>query len=170
MSSIDIPVFGNTDALLMAIFRQFFAGQDIQIGTLFVESMRTPALIARRERRSGNGEARNADDRFVEPAVVSINTLTSGLEGDADGAALQEMCRVALRQAQASQLTFPGLGHISTIENATAASRVSDWATSTGVVQYATLPKGVVRYESVFRLLIRPPVTGSVNNRFRPLG
>lgn len=170
MSSIDIPVFGNTDGLLMAIFRQFFAGQQIQIGTLFVEGMATPAIIARRERRSGNGEARASDDRFLEPAVVSINTLTSGLEAESDGAALQEMCRIALRQAQQRQLTFPGLGHISAIENSTAASRVSDWATSTGVVQYATLPKGVVRYESVFRLLIRPPVTGSVNNRFRPLG
>jgi hypothetical protein len=170
MSPITIPVFGSTDALLMRIFRDFFAGQDIQIGTLFVEDMRTPAIIARRERRSGNGEARNADDRFVEPAVVSINTLTSGLEAEADGAALQEMCRIALRQAQLEQKYFPGLGHISKIENSTSASRVSDWATSTGVVQYATLPKGVARYESVFRLLIRPPVTGSVNNRFRPLG
>ena len=170
MTSLSIPVFGSTDGLLMAIFRQFFAGQDIQIGTLFVEGMRTPALIARRERRSGNGEAHNADDRFIEPAVVSINTLTSGLEAESDGSALQEMCRVALRQAQMQQSTFPGLGHIAQIENSTAASRVSDWATSTGVVQYATLPKGVVRYESVFRLLIRPPVSGSVNNRFRPLG
>jgi hypothetical protein len=170
MSQITIPVFGSTDALLMAIFRSFFAGQDIQIGTLFVEDMRTPAIIARRERRSGNGEARNADDRFLEPAVVSINTMTSGLEAEADGAALQEMCRIALRQAQLEQKAYPGLGHIASIENSTSASRVSDWATSTGVVQYATLPKGVARFESVFRLLIRPPVTGSVNNRFRPLG
>lgn len=169
MTPITIPVFGSTDGLLMAIFRQFFAGQDILIGTQYTEGMRTPAIIATRERRSGNGEARNADDRFLEPAVVSINTLTSGLEAMRDGADLQEMCRVALRQAQLEQKVFPGLGHIAAIENSTAASRVSDWATSTGVVQYATLPKGVVRFESVFRLLIRPPVSGSVNNRFRPL-
>lgn len=170
MSKITLPVFGSTDGLLMAIFREFFAGQDIRVGTLYTEDMPTPALIARRERRSGNGEARSADDRWLEPAIVSVNTLTSGLEAERDGAALQEMCRIALRQSQLAQKAYPGLGHISAIENSTAASRVSDWATSTGVVQYATLPKGVVRYESVFRLLIRPPVTGSVNNRFRPLG
>lgn len=170
MSKIHIPVFGSTDGLLMAIFREFFAGQDIKIGTLYTEDMPTPTLIARRERRSGNGEMRNTDDRFMETAIVSVNTLTSGLEAEADGASLQEMCRIALRQAVMDQKAYPGLGHLAAIENSTAASRVSDWATSTGVVQYATLPKGVVRYESVFRLLIRPPVTGSVNNRFRPLG
>jgi hypothetical protein len=167
--TIDIPVFGSTDGLLMALFRSFFTGQDIQIGTLYTEGMSTPAIIASRERRSGNGEGRSGDDRFLEPAVISVNTLTSGLEAMRDGADLQEMCRVALRQAQLTQKVFPGLGHIAAIENSTAPSRVSDWATSTGVVQYATLPKGVVRFESVYRLLIRPPVSGSVNNRFRPL-
>ena len=167
--TINIPVFGSTDALLMAILRQFFVGQDIHIGTLYTEGMATPAIIASRERRSGNGESRAGDDRFLESAVVSVNTLTSGLEAMRDGADLQEMCRVALRQAQLEQKVFPGLGHIATIENSTPASRVSDWATSTGVVQYASLPKGVVRFESVYRLLIRPPVSGSVNNRFRPL-
>jgi hypothetical protein len=170
MSKVFLPVFGSTDGLLMAIFREFFAGQAIDIGTLFTEGVSTPAIIARRERRSGNGERHSGDDRYIEPAVVSINTLTSGLEAENDGAALQEMCRIALMQSQLEQKAYPGLGHISTIENSTAASRVSDWATSTGIVQYATLPKGVVRFESVFRLLIRPPVTGSVNNPFRPLG
>jgi hypothetical protein len=170
MSKLLLPVFGPTDALLMAIFREFFAGQDIRIGTLFTEDMPTPTIIARRERRSGNGELSGVDDRWMQPALVSVNTLTSGLEAEADGAALQEMCRLALRQCVYEQKAYPKLGHISAIENSTSASRVSDWATSTGVVQYATLPKGVVRYESVFRLLIRPPVTGSVNNRFRPLG
>jgi hypothetical protein len=170
MSQLNLPVFGSTDGLLMAIFREFFAGQDIQIGTLFVEGIEAPAIIARRERRSGNGERGSGDDRYLEPAVVSINTLTSGLEAESDGYALQEMCRIALRQAQLEQKTYPGLGHISKIENSTAASRVSDWATSTGIVQYATLPKGVSRWEANYRLLIRPPVSGSVNNRFRPLG
>jgi hypothetical protein len=169
MSPINLPVFGSTDGLLMAIFRDFFIGQDIQIGTLFVEDMATPAIVARRERRSGNGASPSRDSRYMDPAIVSINTLTSGLEAEGDGADLQEMCRIALMQAQLEQKVYPGLGHISVIENSTPASRVSDWATSTGIVQYATLPKGVVRYESVFRLLIRPPVSGSVNNRFRPL-
>ena len=169
MSPINLPVFGSTDGLLMAIFREFFAGQDIQIGTLFVEGIDTPAIIARRERRSGNGASPSRDSRYLDPAIVSINTLTSGLEAEGDGADLQEMCRIALMQSQLEQKVYPGFGHISVIENSTPASRVSDWATSTGIVQYATLPKGVVRYESVFRLLIRPPVSGSVNNRFRPL-
>lgn len=169
MSKLNLPVFGSTNRLVMAVFRDFFEGQAIHIGTLFVEGIDTPAIIARRERRSGNGERGSGDDRFMEPAIVSINTLTSGLEAETEGEELQEMCRIALRQAQLEQKVYPGVGHISKIENSTAASRVSDWATSTGIVQYATLPKGVIRMESVFRLLIRPPVSGSVNNRFRPL-
>ena len=167
--TIAIPVFGDTNRLMMAILNDFFAGQDIAIRTLFSEEMPTPAIVARRERRNGNGEARNADDRFMEPAVISVNTLTSGLEAESEGSELQEMCRIALRQAQLEQRVYPGLGHIAKIENSTSASRVNDWATTTGIVQYASLPKGVIRFESVYRLLIRPPVSAGVNNRFRPL-
>jgi hypothetical protein len=131
--------------------------------------MPTPAIICRHERRSGTVSHDPADSRYLKPIIVSINTITSGLEAEADGDQLQEMCRVALVEAQLKQTAFPGLGHISNIENSTVASKVSDWATSTGVVQYAALPKGAVRYESIFRLIIRPPTSGGVNNRFRPL-
>lgn len=167
--AITVPVFGPPNKLVLAIMRSFFAGQDIHIGSLFTETMPTPAIITRHERRSGTISHDPADSRYLKPVIVSINTVTSGLEAEAEGEQLQEMCRVALVQAQLNQVTFPGLGHISNIENSTVGSRVSDWATSTGIVQYATLPKGAVRYESIFRLIIRPPVSGSVNNRFRPL-
>lgn len=170
MSTINMPVFGSTNRLLMAIFREFFVGQEIHIGTLFSEDIPTPALLARTERRSGSIAHKAGDEMFLKPVIASVNTLTSGLEAESDGEALQEMARIAITQAQREQKVFPGVGYISAIENSTVASRASDWATSTGIVQYATLPKGVVRFESIFRLLIRPPVTGSVNNRFRPLG
>lgn len=170
MGTINMPVFGSTNRLLMAIFREFFAGQDIHIGTLYTEDMPTPAIVARAERRSGSIAHKVTDETFLKPAIVSVNTFTSGLEAESDAEALQEMVRIAITQAQREQRVYPGVGHISLIENSTAASQASDWATSTGIVQYATLPKGVIRWESVFRLLIRPPVTGSVNNRFRPLG
>ena len=169
MSPITIPVFGSSNRLVLAVLREFFAGQDIQIRSLYSEGISTPAIIARAERRSGTVSHDSADSRYMKPVIISINTLTSGLEAESDGDDLQEMCRVALIEAQRKQKVFPGFGHISNIENSTVASKVSDWATSTGVVQYAALPKGVVRYESIFRLLIRPPTTGSVNNRFRPL-
>jgi len=169
MSPITVPVFGSANKLVLSIFRSFFVGQDIHIGSLFTEDMATPAIIARHERRSGTVSHDAADSRYLKPVIISVNTVTSGLEAERDGHDLQEMCRVALVEAQLKQLTIPGLGHISNIENSTVASKVSDWATSTGVVQYAALPKGAVRYESIFRLIIRPPVSGSVNNRFRPL-
>jgi hypothetical protein len=169
MESITVPVFGSANKLVLRIFRDFFAGQDIHIGSLFTEDMATPAIIARAERRSATISHDPADNRYLKPVIISVNTVTSGLEGESEGHDLQEMCRVALVEAQMRQQSFPGLGHISNIENSTVASRVSDWATTTGIVQYAALPKGAVRYESIFRLIIRPPTSGGVNNRFRPL-
>lgn len=167
--TITVPIFGSPNKLVLRIMRDFFAGQDIKIGSLFTEDMATPAIVTRHERRSGTISHDPADGRYLKPVIISVNTITSGLEAEDEGAQLQEMCRVALVQAQLNQTTIPSLGHISNIENSTVASKVSDWATSTGIVQYAALPKGAVRYESIFRLIIRPPVSGSVNNRFRPL-
>lgn len=170
MTAITVPVFGSANKLVLRIFRDFFAGQsDVHIGSLFTEDMPTPAIVSRAERRSATISHDPADNRYMKPVIISVNTITSGLEAEAEGHDLQEMCRVALVEAQLNQLAFPGLGHISNIENSTVASRVSDWATTTGIVQYAALPKGAVRYESIFRLIIRPPTSGGVNNRFRPL-
>ncbi|MDR6794371.1 hypothetical protein J2X12_002892 [Pseudarthrobacter oxydans] len=169
MTAITVPVFGSANKLVLKIMREFFVGQDIHIGSLFTEDMPTPAIICRAERRSGTVGHDPADGRYLKPVIISINTITSGLEAESDGHDLQEMCRVALIEAQLKQAAYTNLGHISNIENSTVASKVSDWATSTGVVQYAALPKGAVRYESIFRLIIRPPTSGGVNNRFRPL-
>ena len=166
-----IPTFGSTDDLMLGIFRAYFASKpEIHIGTLFTEGLPQPIVIVRRERRSGTASVDVHDDRFLQPAIVSVNTITDGADADSLGEKLQEACRKAIREAQQNQLVIPGCGHISEITNAIEPSRVSDWATSTGVVQYASLPKGSVRYESVYRLVISPPKDQSqVNNPFIPL-
>jgi hypothetical protein len=163
-----IPTFGSVDDLMMAVFRDFFEGQDIHIGTLFSAALKPPIIIVRRERRSGTASIDSGDDRFIQPAIVSVNTITAGPDADQLGEELQEACRIAIREAQQNQRSYPGLGHISEITNAIEPSRVSDWATSTGVVQFASLPKGMTRYESVYRFLIRPPDQSLVHNRYIP--
>lgn len=161
-----IPTFGSVDELMTGLFRHFFVGQELHIGSLFSPGLEPPVIIVRRERRSGTSSVDSQDDRFMQSAIVSVNTITSGPDADQLGEELQEACRIAIREAQQNQLVIPGCGSISRITNSIEPSRVADWATSTGVVQYASLPKGWTRYESVYRILIRPPEQTSVTNRY----
>lgn len=163
-----IPTFGSVDDLMLSLFKGFFDGQDVHIGSLFSSALEPPIVIIRRERRSGTASIDSGDDRFLQPAIVSINTITAGPDADQLGEELQEACRVALREAQQNQTYVSGCGSISEITNSIEPSRVSDWATSTGVVQYASLPKNWSRYEAVYRILIRPPEPLTVSNRYVP--
>lgn len=164
-----IPTFGSVDDFMVALFKDFFAGQDIHIGTLISSGIEPPIIIARRERRSGQASVDSSDDRYIQSAIVSVNTITAGPDADMLGEQLQEACRIAIREAQQNQKTYPGMGSISAITNSVEPSRVSDWATSTGVQQYASLPKGWSRFESVYRFLMRPPADQSqVTNQYMP--
>jgi hypothetical protein len=153
---------------MVTVLKDFFTGQDIHIGTLFSSALAPPIIIVRRERRSGQASIDSGDDRYLMSAIVSVNTITSGPDADQLGEELQEACRIAIREAQQNQTVVPGSGVISEITNSIEPSRVSDWATSTGVQQYASLPKGWSRYESVYRFLIRPPVQSETTNRYMP--
>jgi hypothetical protein len=164
----DTPIFGSADELVRKIFESFFAGTGVHIYSGYSENMQTPAIVARRDRRSGTLALHSQDDRFMQPAILMVSTVTSGVDADEEGEELQEMCRYALRQAQQKQLSFPNCGHIAVMEASTHPAKVSDWQTSTSVVQYASLPKGAVRYEAIFRLLIRPPAQSTITNRFKP--
>lgn len=161
-----IPTFGSVDDLMLGIFKQFFEGKGVYVGSLFASALEPPVVIVRRERRSGTASIDSDDDRYIQPAIISVNTITDGPDADQLGEELQEACRIAIREAQQNQIVIPGAGSISAITNAIEPARVSDWATSTGVVQYAALPKGQTRYESVYRLLIRPPDQTTVTNRY----
>jgi hypothetical protein len=57
------PFFGSVDELLREIFTQFFAGQEVYVYTTFSENMQTPAIIARRDRKSGTLALQTKDDR-----------------------------------------------------------------------------------------------------------
>ena len=172
MSSKDIrpiPVFGSTDELTLAIFREFFKGQDIHIGTLFSDDLKPPVIICRKERRSGTVAHSSPDENDLQAAIVAVNTITDGLDADESAEELQEACRIALVRAQLTQAMYPNAGSIALITNSSPPSRVSDWATSTGVVQYSELPKTLVRYEAIYRLMIRPPRQSTITNRFLTL-
>lgn len=165
---IPSPIFGSVDELVRKIFESFFQGQDVNIYSIFSENMKTPAIVARRDRRSGTLALASRDDRFMESAIVMISTITNGPDADEEGEELAEMCRYALRQAQQLQVSIPGCGSIAVMQVSTHPAKVSDWQTSTSVVQYASLPKNAVRYELIVRLLLRPPDQSTITNRFKP--
>lgn len=168
MTYIPTPYFGSVDELVRKVLEGFFTGQDIHIHNTFSENMIMPAIVCRRDRRSGTLALASRDDRFMESAIVMISTVTEGPDADEQGEELSEMCRYALRQAQQQQLSIPGCGSIAVMQVSTHPAKVSDWQTSTSVVQYASLPKGAVRYEIIVRLLVRPPDASTITNRFKP--
>lgn len=85
----------------------------------------------------------------------TVDTFTVGPNGDLEGALLQEAVRVALREAWVNNHEVPGLAWVNHITMIGEASRVPDWATSAGPVQYADLPTGTWRYESTYLLKAR---------------
>lgn len=156
LAMAEMPVFGPAEDLMLGVFKEYFDPAQVSISTMFESGMRFPAIIARQDRTSGGATLNTADPRFVMPTLVSVDTLCSGPNADEECAQLQEAARHAVYQAWTKQLIVPGIGYISKIENISYAYRASDWATSTGVVQYASLPSGVVRYERRYRLHVRP--------------
>lgn len=164
------PAFGPVEDLLLQIFRRYFASHpEVHVYSEFEIGMAVPAVVGRADRRSGiTAFHTTTDDRFLKPAVIAVSAFCDGPNADDDASHLIEACRLALRRAHLEQWVIPGVGHIALVDNSTPATRTTDWATSTAVVQYASLPKGMARYEGIFRLLIRPPV-GGTKNPFLPL-
>lgn len=156
MAETDLPVFGAVEDLMLGILRPWFQGHAVSVETTYHTDMRLPCVVPLHANHGGLPSFDTNDNSLTVSAMVEMNTFTEGLEAERDGAQLQEACKHALIQAQRKQLVVPGVGVINRINASSMASQKSDWATSTGVVQYETLPLGVVRYEAVYRLLLRP--------------
>lgn len=165
------PDFAPIEDLLIGVFRKWFAdvGEPVYVGSEFVKAMPLPAVIARADRRSGlQAFHTTSDDRFQRANVIAISVFCNGpadngLDADKQGAQLAESVTLAMRTAMQEQWVIPGNGHLSVVDCSMPFSRVTDWQTSTSVVQYASLPSSTVRYEAIYRVLIRPPQEGSGN-------
>ena len=140
--------------LMLAIFRDGLPG--VQVKTLISADQTFPLVLIRRT--PGFGEW-GGDTRFTDSAQISVQTFCEDPNGDEDAAILAEACRVVLRDAWFSQRVVPGRGHLTHVQMTSAPRRVTDWATASGPVQYADLPTGVWRYETVYQVDIRKPRT-----------
>lgn len=164
------PDFGPTEDLMLGIFRRWFASVEkpVHVVSEFELGMPLPVVIARADQRSGIQAFGAKDDRFLRTQVISISVITAGpygngVDADKEGSQLAESCTLAMLQAQTQQWVVPGVGHLGHVEVAAPFSRKTDFQTSTSVVQYASLPDGLVRYEGIYRILLRPPAGGSGN-------
>lgn len=134
--------------VLLALLRPELPG--IQVKTLIAQHQTFPLVLIRRLPTFGEWDG---DARFTDTARVAIYTFCEDPDGDEDAALLGEACRVVLRDSL--HKVIPGRGHLTRVQLNSAPRRVTDWATSTGPVQYADLPTGVHRYESIYDFDVR---------------
>jgi hypothetical protein len=106
-------------------------------------------------RSNGSWGTWSGDERFLDAAHVFVETFCDGLNSDEDAANLAEAVRVILRDSK--NVVVPHRGHITECEMVSRPRRTSDWATSTGPVQYADLPTNVSRWEAEYHVIIRKP-------------
>lgn len=163
------PSFGSVQRLALGILRPWFSEHNITVGTTIPADMsdKMPFMLVRADRRTGRESAVSKDERFMRTSLLSVEVFTSGLNAEQQGYQIEESAQLALFHAWRNQIAVPQAGSIAAITSSTDIARVSDYATSTGVVQYASLPKGAVRHEAVYQLLIRPPL-GGVKNDYLP--
>ncbi|MFE3578134.1 hypothetical protein [Streptomyces vinaceus] len=136
--------------VMLALLREGLPG--IRVQSLIAKDQKFPLVLVRRAPTFGEW---NGDTRFVDSALVTVHTFCEDPDGDEDAAILAEAVRVVVRDAWLRQKVVPGRGHITRAEINSAPRRATDWATSTGPVQYADLPVGVWRYETTYQIEIR---------------
>ncbi|MFG2209943.1 hypothetical protein ACIQK6_23865 [Streptomyces sp. NPDC091682] len=140
--------------LLLAVLREGLPG--IRVKSLVDLHEQFPLVLVRRDPTWGEWQG---DTRFTDAARVVINCFVPDPNGDEEAAILSEAVRVVLRNAWLNQKVYPRRGHIIRVDLNSAPRRATDWATATGPVQYADLPTGVWRYESIYDVQIRKPRT-----------
>ncbi|MER7111205.1 hypothetical protein [Streptomyces sp. NPDC000229] len=140
--------------LLLAVLREGLPG--IRVKSLVDLHETFPLVLVRRDPTWGEWQG---DTRFTDAARIVVNCFAPDPNGDEDAAILSEAVRVVLRDAWLNQKVYPRRGHIIRVDLNSAPRRATDWATATGPVQYADLPTGIWRYESIYDVQIRKPRT-----------
>lgn len=154
-SVLDLVEFSPAEDILLAVLRDGLP--DIPVFSLIPSNPPMPFVLVRRYTTFGDW---TGDPRFVDAARFQIEVFTSDPDGDEKGAVLSEAVRVVLRNAWLSHKAIPELGSVIRIDMLDAPTRKADWATSQGPVQYADLPTGYWRYESVYHIEVRKPRRG----------
>lgn len=126
----------------------------VNVGSLIADDQTFPFVLIRNVGAWGEWDG---DPRFLDSAQVNVHVFCDGINADEDAALLSEAVRVVFNDIK--NIVVPGKGHVVRVEMMERPRRVADWATATGPVQYADLPSGTVRYETIYHFIIRKPAT-----------
>lgn len=149
---LDLVELSPIEDVALYVLRQGLP--DIPIHSLIEEDPPDDFIVVRRDHSLGEWEG---DTRFVDVGMLSVEVFTVDPDGDEKGALLSEAVRVVWRNAWLENLKIPGHGWLAQARMTSAPTRVTDWATATGPVQYADLPTGRWRYETKYQIAVRKP-------------
>lgn len=124
----------------------------VNVDTLIALDQGIPFVMVRNAGAWGDWDG---DPRFLDAATLAVHTFCEGPNGDEDANLLAEAVRVILRDSV--NVVVPDFGYLTKVRMVNRPRRVTDWATATGPVQYADLPTGVWRWETIFDTEIRKP-------------
>src|SRR5690606_8310753 len=95
---------------------------------------------------------------LLNDTVIKVDTFTHGPNGESVGGRLQGAIRSVLFKAWRTQKVYEIDGHrmcLNRIHCTSDPTNVSDWATSSGPVQFADLSAGWFRWESRYEFIVR---------------
>lgn len=148
---LDLVEMKPIEDLLLTVLRPALAG--IRVQSLIEDDQQFPAVIVR---TNGDWGRWGGDPRLIDTGQVNIQAFCSGIDSDQDCALLSEAVRVVLRDS--INVVVPNIGHLTRVEMVARPRRAPDWATATGPVQYADLPTGVQRYETLYDVSLKRAV------------
>lgn len=144
--------FQPFEDLLRAIFERGMP--DVKFVTRVPERMSYPLVFGERFVQQAGWDG---DPRFIDSGPIRINVFTEGPNAELEAYYISEAIRVLFNQVHRERWYFKGLGGILNLSMEVEPADAKDWATATGVVQFADKPKGVSRFETVYRMTIRRP-------------
>lgn len=159
------PVFGTGEDLVLGLLKPVFEPMGITVFDQHTKDVSLPLILARTIRASGGAGNSPGDPRFVRSLKLQVTAIMDGVNADRRCSELLEAVQHVIFKAWHEGTVVPGVGHIAHFDSFTEPSRVTGFQTATNIVQYASLPRGDVRYEQTFNILVRPD-SGRSGNEF----
>lgn len=152
-SVLNLVELSPCEDIVLAILRADLP--DVPSYSLIPEEVPEFFVLVRRIPGYGNWDA---DPRFTDTGRFYIHAFARDPDGDEKGALISEAVRVVFRNATRERRVLPGLGSVINIDVDFEPTRKTDWATSSGPVQFADLPTGFWRYETIYDFNFRKPL------------
>lgn len=94
---------------------------------------------------------------FYDTGRVAIHVYAKDPDGDMAASVISEAVRRVMFDAWRTHWRHPDLGVVTRLKMTGKPTRLPDWATATGPVQFADLPTGTWRYESRYSIVVGRP-------------